>query len=288
MWGRCTYFDSSVNARNESLPVKKPRRVFDFYLLEDRILLSAEGSVEGAADTPADVELLDSLLFQMLESGPAGEADEWGDAALGELLVGESEPSVLGQSAESPRFDPSRPLEVVFIDESVADAEVLLDGLRDQSVDRTQWWVVRLSSDEDGIRQITQTLGELSGVDAVHLVSHGDRQGLRLGNARLDFETISAYSGDIASWGVAMDPDADLLLYGCDLAGSDNGRALVDSIAVLCDCDVAASEDVRGTRHSAAIGTWSTRSVRSRRRSRLMSSRSSIGAARWRRLRSRM
>nr|WP_161501651.1 DUF4347 domain-containing protein [Rhodopirellula sp. SM50] len=236
------------------MPVKKPRRVFDFYLLEDRILLSAEGSGEGVADTPTDVELLDSMLVQMLESGPSGAANARGDSALGEIAVAESEQSLLGQSIESPRVDPSRPLEVVFIDESVVDADVLLDGLRDQSVDGTQWWVVRLSSDEDGIRQITQTLGELSGVDAVHLVSHGDRQGLQLGNARLDAATISAYSGDIASWGGAMDPDADLLLYGCDLAGSDDGRALVDSIGVLCDCDVAASDDVTG--HQALGGDW--------------------------------
>ncbi len=236
------------------MTVKKPRRIFDFYLLEDRILLSAEGAGEGVSDTPADVEFLDAMLVQMLEAGSADASDEGGSSPLGGTAVAESDPFDTVQSPESPHFDPSRPLEVVFVDEAVEDAESLLAGLRDQSVDGTQWWVVRLSSEEDGISQITQALGELSGVDAVHLVSHGDRQGLQLGNMRLDAETISAYAGEIASWGGAMDTDADLLLYGCDLAGSDDGRALIDSIAILCDCDVAASDDVTG--HQTRGGDW--------------------------------
>ncbi|WP_145391307.1 DUF4347 domain-containing protein [Stieleria neptunia] len=234
--------------------MKNPRRVFDFYLLEERILLSAEGSGEGVWDTPADVEILDAMLEQMLASGQADASNEFIGSPVSEIASAQPDLSIVGESTEAPRFDPSRPLEVVFVDEGVEDAESLLAGLRDQSVGGTQWWVVRLSSDDDGVSQITQTLGQLSGVDAVHLVSHGDRQGLQLGNVRLDAETISAYAGEIASWGGAMDADADLLLYGCDLAASDDGRALVDSIAILCDCDVAASDDVTG--HQARGGDW--------------------------------
>ncbi|WP_372898259.1 DUF4347 domain-containing protein, partial [Stieleria sp.] len=156
--------------------------------------------------------------------------------------------------ADTPSFDPTRRLEVVFVDAGVDDSETLLAGLRDGSADGTQWSIVRLSSDEDGVTQITQTLAELSGVDAIHIVSHGDGEGIQLGGVRLDVDTAEGYAGDIAAWANSLDSDADLLIYGCDLASTDQGRALIESIAMLSDADVAASDDATG--HESLGGDW--------------------------------
>ncbi len=156
--------------------------------------------------------------------------------------------------SDSPSFDPALPVEVVFVDAGVEDAQTLLDGLRGDDQGETQWLVVELSADEDGVEQITRELSRLDGVDAVHILSHGDGKGIQLGNTRLDVDTATGYASDIASWADSLDADADLLIYGCDLASTVEGRDLIDSIGALCDCDVAASDDATGT--ESLGGDW--------------------------------
>ena len=211
---------------------QKPSRVFDFYPLEDRILLSGEG-LDGAEAAPeVDPDLTASLLAEISSDGQSTSAttiestDPHQSAADNDL-------------AGDPQFDPALPLEVVFLDAGVEDAQTLLDGLRGGDEDQTQWYLVELDHGQDGIEQITRTLSQLSSVDAVHIVSHGDGEGLQLGNTRLDIDTAAGYAGDLSSWGNALDAEADLLIYGCDLASTENGRALIESLGALCDCDVA-------------------------------------------------
>lgn len=239
---------------NSELFAKKPHRVFDFYLLEDRVLLSADGLDATDASAHSDVELLDAVMTEVLDPTHPIERE----ILLESDRVDSTEPVKADSSSnlwfEPDQVDSTRPIEVVFIDQAVEDADSLISGLRDNSDGTTQWVVVRLVADQDGIEQITQTLAALSGIDAVHVVSHGDGEGIRLGATRLDSDSVSGYAGAIASWAGALDPDADLLLYGCDLAATENGRALVEAIGVLCDCDVAASEDVTGDQSRG--GDW--------------------------------
>ena len=58
------------------------------------------------------------------------------DAAVAAALVtpatgNEEHDLSLSDFADSPIFDPALPIEVVFVDAGVEDAETLLDGLRD-------------------------------------------------------------------------------------------------------------------------------------------------------------
>ena len=63
-----------------------------------------------------------------------------------------------------------------------------------------------------------------------------------------------ARAAQIASWGDALSADADVLLYGCDVAASADGRALVGGLAQLTGADVAASDDLTGA--AALGGDW--------------------------------
>ncbi|WP_145391305.1 cadherin-like domain-containing protein [Stieleria neptunia] len=236
------------------MPVQKNERVFDFYQLEDRILLSADGLDAGDAPVHRDVELLDALMGQMLESGSVAASDALFGVDHFDSADAAPDHVESNDRVDTPEFDPSRPLEVVFVDAGVEDAETLLAGLRDPSADGTQWVIVRLSADENGIAQISQTLAELSGVDAIHILSHGDGDGIQLGDTRLDQNTAIAHAGSIAGWQNALDADADLLIYGCDLASTDSGRELIEMLAAVCDCDVAASDDLTG--HQSLGGDW--------------------------------
>ncbi|WP_197452459.1 DUF4347 domain-containing protein [Rosistilla carotiformis] len=150
--------------------------------------------------------------------------------------------------------DPAVRKEIVFIDAAVDDIDTLLsDLLAGDDADR-ELEVVMLDGGEDGIDQITAALNRRSGIDAIHILSHGDGSGVQLGETRLDAQALQAYAGQIAGWASALDVDADVLIYGCDLASSVAGQDLLASIAALCDCDVAASEDVTGG--SQRGGDW--------------------------------
>ena len=106
----------------------------------------------------------------------------------------------------------------------------------------------------DGITQITESLAGRSGIDAIHIVSHGRDGEVQLGNTTLSQETLAAHADQIANWSSSLDADADLLFYGCDLAATETGEDLIQSIAELTDADVAASDDLTG--HADLGGDW--------------------------------
>ena len=83
-------------------------------------------------------------------------------------------------------------------------------------------------------------------VATFHLVSHGDDGRVNLGNTWLDSNGLSGYASQIAGWNDALGDGADLLIYGCELASNDAGKTLTEALAILCDCDVAASVDDTG------------------------------------------
>ena len=230
----------------------KQQRIFDFYPLEDRVLLSGEGLDGADLSVDADLDLTASLLAEVTADGQATE-DPAVAAALVAPAAGNDEQDS-NDLADAPTFDPALPLEVVFVDAGVEDAQTLLDGLRGDGDQQTQWLVVELSANEDGVEQITRSLSQLSGVDAIHILSHGDDEGIQLGNARLDVDTAAGYAGEISSWADSLDSDADILIYGCDLASSEDGRALIESIGALTDADVAASDDATG--NESLGGDW--------------------------------
>ncbi|MDI1258675.1 DUF4347 domain-containing protein [Aquabacterium sp.] len=142
-------------------------------------------------------------------------------------------------------------LELVFIDASVPEADQLLALLQSQTMVGRTLEVHWIDAQSDGVSQIAEVLKGREGIDALHIISHGDASGLQLGSGRLDGAWLTAHMGEVASWGGALSADADLLLYGCDLASSSEGRALVDNLALLTGADVAASDDLTG---SALLG----------------------------------
>jgi hypothetical protein len=144
--------------------------------------------------------------------------------------------------------------ELAFVDMGVEGAQELVDGLRADQAAGRPIEIVQIGAGEDGLRVITETLARYQDVQAVHVFSHGDDQGLTIGTTRLDASTLPARMQDIASWSAAMAADGDLLLYGCNLASSSAGQALVNDLALLSGADVAASTDLTGG--TAMGGNW--------------------------------
>ncbi len=106
----------------------------------------------------------------------------------------------------------------------------------------------------DGIEQITEALAGHADLDAVHVLSHGTDGAVKLGDTWLTAENLDAYAGQINRWAGSLTAKADILFYGCDLAGSSDGEQLVEALHALTGADVAASSDDTG--HESLGGDW--------------------------------
>ncbi|WP_295420941.1 DUF4347 domain-containing protein, partial [Sulfurovum sp.] len=144
--------------------------------------------------------------------------------------------------------------ELIIIDPAVTDYQLLIDDILAQSDDDTRFSVLLLNANEDGLSQITDALSNQTGLDAMHIISHGSAAEIHIGESTLDSDTIGANAQLISAWSDALDESADILVYGCDLASTSEGEALVDSLAELTGADVAASDDLTG--HESLGGDW--------------------------------
>jgi hypothetical protein len=142
--------------------------------------------------------------------------------------------------------------ELVLVDPRVANWQELVDDIHRARGAEAE--VVMLDPARDGIEQIGELLAQEHGLDAVHIISHGEAGALQVGATRLDFDTLLADATAVSRWRLALNSGADLMLYGCDLAASSDGRALVDALSRLTGADVAASTDITGG--TSVGGDW--------------------------------
>jgi parallel beta-helix repeat protein len=138
--------------------------------------------------------------------------------------------------------------EVVFIDPSVPEIEKIVAQLPQGAE------VVRLSSNMDGVGQISAHLAKKRDLSAIHIISHGNGGHFVLNGKRIDSDFLRDHQKNITSWGGALSENGDILLYACNLAATDEGRLFVDRFSGLTDADVAASTDVTGG--IAFNGNW--------------------------------
>ncbi len=158
------------------------------------------------------------------------------------------------QSTDSARAAVVASRELVFIDPRVPDAQQLLAALVGDADPSRRFEVITLDTQRDGIVQVTAALKSRMQLDAVHFITHGSDGAIQLGGTVLDAKALCANTDLISAWGSALKDGADLLFYGCDLASTARGRALVDWIADLTGADVAASTDKTGS--AAQGGDW--------------------------------
>ncbi|WP_115292403.1 Ig-like domain-containing protein [Ectopseudomonas mendocina] len=131
--------------------------------------------------------------------------------------------------------------EIVFVDGQVQDYQQLLAGIKPGTE------VVVLDPKGDGLKQISDYLSGRSGIDAIHIVSHGLPGQVTLGSLALDKAGLEARAADLAQIGQSLDVDGDILFYGCDVGSDAAGQAFVNQIAQLTGADVAASNDPTGS-----------------------------------------
>ena len=182
--------------------------------LEPRILLSADlpvAPVEGGLPADPDPAASEELRLPDRHEGP-------------------------GVEQHAPRR------ELVFVDAGVEGYEALVADLRDAQPapaarSRSCCWTPAATASPRSATRWPPTANDL---DAVHVVSHGSERGVQLGDTWLTSESLDGSAPE--TWpagGMPSAADADLLLYGCNLAvdGSE-GQSLVEELSLLTGADV--------------------------------------------------
>ncbi|MBE9179969.1 DUF4347 domain-containing protein, partial [Oculatella sp. LEGE 06141] len=194
------------------------------FLGADSLLVSPQGS-----STPAD----------SLTGKEASE--QWVGQWSSDALVGDS---LFAVSPTQQRFSH----EIIFIDSTVEGYQSLLAGA-DSTAE-----VVLLDSTKDGIQQISQVLAQRNNITAIHIVSHGSNGNLLLGSTQLTSAELVQRADELRDWSTALAKDADILVYGCDLAAGEAGTAFIQQLSDLTGADIAASTNRTGS--NALGGDW--------------------------------
>ena len=119
--------------------------------------------------------------------------------------------------------------EVVFLDISVPDYQTLLAG-----IDKPDARIVLIDGSRDAIDQMADYLDGQSGIDAIHIISHGSAGNLILSGQTYSAETLAReYATDLARIGHALTADGDILLYGCDIGKGSAGERFMQTVAEM-------------------------------------------------------
>ncbi len=119
--------------------------------------------------------------------------------------------------------------------------------------------ILVLDPTRDGIDQISAWLADHSGIKSMQILSHGTPGQITIGGTVLTSEEISARSADLAGWSASLSEQADILLYGCDVASGTEGAAFIGKLAQATGADVAASTNDTGS--TARGGDWTLEST---------------------------
>ncbi|MEH2179923.1 DUF4347 domain-containing protein [Nostoc sp.] len=137
---------------------------------------------------------------------------------------------------------------LVFIDPQVENYQSLVAGVLPNTS------VVVLDPHQNGIEQISQVLATHREINTLHIVSHGAPGQVYLGNSQLSYQTLNHYAWQLMDWANVLSADAQLLLYGCEVGQTEQGKAFVQRLSELTGAVVAASDDLTGS--TALGGNW--------------------------------
>ena len=235
---------NTLSALKRKPPQRPGRRRPVVEGMEPRILFSADGLAALMAPMDAGIHTLEHVIEQVIAQVTDAPA-----LVLPHPSAITTDASVHA-GAEAPTVDAS-PHEIVVIDSRVANYQQLIDDIRARNGNSANIEIIVLNQIVNGIEQVTQLLAGQHGISALHIVSHGVDGGVQLGEGLVDTAVLQREATALAQWRNALNGNADILVYGCDVAAGSAGQLFVADLARLTGADVAASTNVTG---SAALG----------------------------------
>ena len=226
----------SSGQKDQPVPVPSSGIKGSLISLEQRLMFDA-----AAAATASEVAT-EQVAQEQAEAAVSGEASH--DSTDGEKGGGEDVVQALTNYMPAEKC-----VEVAFVDPTVPNYQELLAGM-DTNIE-----VIMLDGGQDGVEQMAAALSGRSGIDAIHLISHGSSGELQLGTGTLNTASMSSeYADEFSTIRGALSDQADLLVYGCSFGEGAEGADAVNLLAELTGADVAASSDQTG--HIDLGGDW--------------------------------
>ena len=151
-------------------------------------------------------------------------------------------------ASNSPGYANPQGKQILFVVDNIPDYQHLT------SVDTANMEVVVLDSQQDGLRQIAAALEGRRAIAGLHLASHGGPAMLGLGSLMLGSAQLAGRAADLGVIRTALRHDANIFLYGCNVAQGDAGQRFIGALAHATGANVAASTNLTGAR--ALGGDW--------------------------------
>lgn len=144
---------------------------------------------------------------------------------------------------------PTRSIELIFVDSRLSDYQTLIDSLSDFDHE-----VILIDHQSDGLTQMLDVLQGRSDIDAIHIFSHGSAGQVHLGDTALNSKNLNSYAPLLEQIGRTLTEEGDILLYGCNVAQGAQGVDFIGKLAQATGADIAASDDLTG--NAMLGGDW--------------------------------
>jgi len=163
------------------------------------------------------------------------------------LAVPHGHPTPLPPNVPSAAHTFGASLDVLLISDAVSGSKEIASAVQPQTK------IVYYSSVQDNLDAIVAKLDDITGragkrIAHLAVVSPGGDGMLALGSKALDLDGAIAQRTSFKDLSLNLEPHAQVQLYACSLAGSDEGKLLANAIATMTDADVFASTDVTGAK----------------------------------------
>lgn len=207
--------------------------------LEPRLLFDGAAAIAGA-------DALDNHNQQEGQKDNAAHAT----SPAGENHAGRNTPAATTSFdfvEEQGGLSPDNAATLVVIDSRIPDYASLLDQLPAHAIVRV------VDAQESGLDAIHAALAQ-GQFQAVHILSHGTPGSFAIGTDTINNETLPRQADALAGWATQLTADADILLYGCDIAQGEAGRLFINEVARLTSADISASTNATGSADKG--GDW--------------------------------
>lgn len=95
-----------------------------------------------------------------------------------------------------------------------------------------------LTGQEDGMTQLQALLPQYRCLSRLHLICKGAPGLIQLGTTLLSEANLWAYADDLRQWRHCLSGDAEIFIYGCDLASTRVGQAFVSWLGLLTSAGI--------------------------------------------------
>lgn len=138
--------------------------------------------------------------------------------------------------------------EIVFVDPGISDLDTLLRGVRPGIETHL------LTTDEPALAQMARAVAGRSGLEAIHVISHGKPGEVSFSAGTIATDDIERAAAELAGFGRALGADGALLIWACETGAGERGAAFLDALARKTGARVAAASGLVGA--AAKGGTW--------------------------------